>query len=414
MRKNKRIVKSIMCAVLSAGLLFPTCLETAYAVTVNNISVTEKDTLAFEVNTDGVEESDRKFKSTITFESYNDSENGFNGLTETVMIGETAFILNDLENLKMIDSRTPKRRTMNVTTEPFIKGEENFNLPADTMKEEDATWTLTEKKLVDSEIEDIVKDAVTSKRYVGVEVGVPIPDAIDYVYTDENTGLSVETELPLTDKTESEWYWTEFHFPITISGYDADVLDLNGLEIRSDEPLINYKAEFLDMLGLDQELYTIDTIEWAGEPYEDDDLLCRDAYASGTKYVTDVDAVYAAEVHLPLEGAAWECTYIEELEKGKSAIYKYTADAVYVSSAEDTPLGKLLGLISAVYEAIIEAIKEHPIIAATQLILIAALITLFLAKRKKKCIYEKDRICEYARDCSKCPFYASLNEVKEE
>lgn len=414
MRKNKRILNNIMCAVLSAGLLFPACMETAYAVTVNNISVTEKDTLAFEVNTEGVEASDRKFKSTITFESYNDSENGFNDLTETVMVGDTAFILNDLDNLKMIDSRTPKRRTMNVTTDPFIKGEEEFNLPSETMKEDGASWTLTEKKLIDSEIEDIVKDAVTSKRYIGVEAGVPIPKSIDYVYTDENTGISVETELPLTDKTESEWYWTQFQFPITVSGYDADVLDLNGLEIKPDEPLINYKTEFLDMLGLDQERYTIESIEWDGEPYEDDDVLCRDANAYGTKYVTDVDAVYAAEVHLPLDGAAWECTYIEELEKGKTAIYKYTADAVYVSSADETPLGKLLGFISAVYEAIIEAIKEHPIIAATQLILFAALLTLFLAKRKKKCIYEKDRVCEYGRDCNKCPFYASLNEIKEE
>lgn len=155
--------------------------------------------LNFTADTDGVNADDPKFKTTITFESYDDADTGFNSLTESIMVGDTEFILSSIEGLKMTDSRTPERRTMETTTDTFVKGDEEEYLPAESIKQDGVSWTLTSKELVDSEIDNRVKEAVATKRYVGVEMGVPVPDSVEYTYTDEDTGESINELIPLTD-----------------------------------------------------------------------------------------------------------------------------------------------------------------------------------------------------------------------
>lgn len=404
-----RKLKRIGCTMLSMSLLLSMTTYPAYADKGSEAAPTEAESLSFSADTEGVFDTDRKFKTTIKFESYSDEDTGYNPLTETIKIGDREYVLNSIENLTMVDARTPARRTLEKQSEIFVKGAENDHLPEDKIQEEGITWTLTHKELIDQEIEDEFKDAVATKRYLGVEKGVPIPQTIDYEYEDLESGQKIETTLPLTDQSESGWYWTGFEFPITISGYDADILDLNGTEIKANEPLINYADEFLDMLGLNQEYYEIDMIEWDGEPYDRNGDLCRNAIGSGKKYVVDIDAVYSGKVALPhKDGAAWKCLYTEELTSSNSTIYTYTADAVYVSSSNETPFGKILGFISAIYHSVINAIMEHPVIAALQMILVALLITIFLAKKKKKCIYDASHGCSYKQKCDNCPYYKIL------
>ena len=217
------------CALLSAAILLASMAVPypAFAAQAQDLlpengllesAGTDEVKLDFAADMDGVDETDRKFKTTITFESYDDSDTGFNDLTESIMVGDTKFILSSIDNLKMTDSHTPERRTMELTTDTFLKGTENDFLPEESMKKGGASWTLTEKELVDKEIEDRTKEAVATKRYVGVEKGVPIPDTIEYTYTDEDTGESIQEMLPLTDQSEGAWYWMPFEFPITISG----------------------------------------------------------------------------------------------------------------------------------------------------------------------------------------------------
>ncbi len=374
----------------------------------------EEMKLKIMADTSGVGSGDRKFKTTITFESYNDSDTGFNSLTESIMVGDTKFVLSSIDGLKMTDSRTPARRTMEFTTDTFVKGKENEFLPEESVKKDGVSWTLTDKELIDSEIPDRVKDAVASKRYVGVEKGVPIPDTMEYTYTDGDTGESVSEMLPLTGQSESAWYWTPFEFPITVSGYGAEFLDLNGTEVSANARLTDYSGEFLDMLGLSRDYYRIDSVEWDGEPYERGGETCRNAVGTGEKYVTDIDAVYSGTVPLPhRDGAAWQCLYMEELDDSRRAVYTYTAEAVYVSTAGQTPFGRILGVISAFYQSVIEAVMEHPFLAATQLVALAALITFLVSRRKKKCLYDSSRKCAYNRDCANCPYYTTLSRDGE-
>jgi len=411
-RKKYRTGYAVLsAAVLLASVIHPYPAFAKDEPDVQENAVTGEVKLNFTADTDGVSEADRKFKTTITFESYDDSDTGFNELTESILVGDTEFILSSIDSLKMIDSRTPPRRIMELTTETFVKGSENDFLPEESIKKDGVSWTLTDKELINNEIEDRKKDAVVAKRYVGVEKGVPIPDAIEYTCTDENTGESVHEMLPLTDQSEGTWYWTSFEFPITISGYGAEILDLNGTEIPADARLADYSGEFLDMLGLSREYYRIDEVEWDGEPYEQGGELYRNAVGTGEKYVTDIDAVYSGTVTLPhQDGAAWKCMYTEEPDSSRKAVYTYTAEAVYVSSAEQTPFGRILGVVSAFYHSAIEAVKEHPVLAAIQMVALAALITFLVSRRKKKCLYDDSRRCTYSRDCANCPYYTTLSK----
>ena len=406
MTKMRKTGKQLCAAFLMTCMLAAPASH-VYAAETATISDAEK--LACDVDTTGVSEKDRKFKTSIRFESYDDADDGFNDETKTVQIGDTVFKLDSVSNLKMVDSRTPQRRTMNVTSDTFVKGHEDEYTPQEKIEQDGITWTLTSKELVDSEIPDVTKDAVATRAYKDVENGVPIPKTIDYTYEDADTKAKIDTTLPLTDASDTKWHWVDFAFPITISDYDAEVLDLNGTEIPSDAPLIDYADEFLDMLGLDPDYYKITSIEWDGDPYESNGTLMRKASGTGSKYVRDVNAVYSGTVTLPhQEGAAWESVYTEELGKKNSAVYTYEADATYISTAEQTFWQKLAGLITAAYEAIIRAIQEHPILAAIQFVLLAGIITFILAKRRKMCLYDKHQECLYKRDCIHCPYYQSI------
>lgn len=423
---RKRNISCIGYAALSAAVLLSSAIQPypAFANQVPDLlgspivqakgegpAATGEIKLNFTADTDGVNADDPKFKTTITFESYDDADTGFNSLTESIMVGDTEFILSSIEGLKMTDSRTQERRTMETTTDTFVKGDEEEYLPAESMKQDGVSWTLTSKELVDSEIKDRVKEAVAIKRYVGVEMGVSVPDSVEYTYTDEDTGESINELIPLTNQTEGSWYWMPFEFPIAISGYGAESLDLNGTEIRADEPLANYPNEFLDMLGLDKEYYRVDSVDWDGEPYERGGEMCRNAVGTGEKYVRDIDAVYSAKVTLPhQDGAAWKCLYMEELDASHRAVYTYEAEAVYVSTAEQTPFGRIMGVISAFYRSVIEAVMEHPVLAATQLVLVAGLVAFLVSRRKKKCLYDGSRKCGYGRDCKNCPYYTALSQ----
>lgn len=410
----------LVSAVLSAAIFLTSTTQPYFVFATQEPDMQEGTAadevkLKFTADMDGVSGEERKFKTTITFESYDDSDTGFNSLTESILVGDTEFNLSSIDGLKMVDSRTPKRRTMEVMTETFIKGTENDFLPDALIKKDGISWKLTNKELVDKEIRDRTKDAVATKRYIGVEKDFPIPDTIEYTYTDANTGKSIHEMLPLTDQSESSWYWMPFEFPITISGYGADVLDLNGTEIPADAQLADYSSEFLKMLGLNQEYYRIDSIVWDKEPYEQNGELCRNAMGRGEKYVTDIDAVYSGTVTLPhQDGAAWKCQYTEELDDSHRAVYTYTAEAVYVSSIEQPTFDRILGVISAFYHSIIEAIKEHPVLAAVQMMAIAGLITFIVSRRKKKCLYNDFRQCTYKQDCVNCPYYTTLSKEKKD
>lgn len=118
--------------------------------------------------------------------------------------------------------------------------------------------------------------------------------------TDEQTGQEYEREIPKLETEETSAQWTGgFQFLITVSGYDADVFQLGNAEIPKDAELSSYGTEFLEYLGLPEECYRVENVEWSGETYEKEGILCRDARATGEKLVRNVEVRYGGQVKTP-------------------------------------------------------------------------------------------------------------------
>ena len=80
LNKHKQYRKA--CAVLLAACMVAGTGSYAYAAP--QATVSDAEALACKIDTDGVSEKDRKFKTTIRFESYNNADDGFNKETKQV------------------------------------------------------------------------------------------------------------------------------------------------------------------------------------------------------------------------------------------------------------------------------------------------------------------------------------------
>ena len=126
------------------------------------------------------------------------------------------------------------------------------------------------------------------------------PETARVTLTDEQTGQEYEREIPKLETEETSAQWTGgFQFLITVSGYDADVFQLGNAEIPKDAELSSYGTEFLEYLGLPEECYRVENVEWSGETYEKEGILCRDARATGEKLVRNVEVRYGGQVKTP-------------------------------------------------------------------------------------------------------------------
>lgn len=81
------------------------------------------------------------------------------------------------------------------------------------------------------------------------------------------------------EEISREWSDT-FSFSVTVSGYGADSFYLGDMEIPGNADLADYGEKLLDLAGLSREYYRVDRVEWDGEPYEDGEVICRNAACS--------------------------------------------------------------------------------------------------------------------------------------
>lgn len=163
-------------------------------------------------------------------------------------------------------------------------GESEFRCLAE---EKEAVRVETVQKYISSEIPCELEAMQSPPEYAVLELK-------DDVSQDGNEKL-----LPILEVKEKYREWKEgFCFPITVTGYDSDIFLLGDAEIRAEEELSSYKKEFLKYLGLSEEFYQIDEIQWTGESYEKDGVLCRNALAKGRKLMRYADVRYGGNVRL--------------------------------------------------------------------------------------------------------------------
>ena len=53
-------------------------------------------------------------------------------------------------------------------------------------------------------------------------------------------------------------------------------------------------------------IYKINSIEWDGEEYKENGILCRNAVAKGNKVVNDYTSVYGGDAYLPANNLAYK------------------------------------------------------------------------------------------------------------
>lgn len=377
------------------------------------------------VPTDDVEPGASRFEKKLTYQTYDQNGDARACLPETVTANGETYALSDTKNVSLISKEDVIPATISYESEVFT-GDESEHAPAPTMIGEDGrTYSLMSQDLNEKEAEERLEYREVTMEYKGVEAGVQIPDAKETEFEDADTGQKVKAVLELK-KTEtlSERWEDQFSFPITITGYDADVFVLNGKEIPKTEDLTPYASDFLEYLKLDPESYKIDSIAWDGAAYTGEDgSVMRNAHGTGSKKVRDIEATYAGEVKMPaIVGKSWSCVYEEDIPADERIIYTMAVTATYEKTEgaavveEQGLLDKIVGFITATYEAVVEAIREHPVTSAMFLVLAAGALTLLLTKKiRNRCIYDKNIKCPYRKHtsetCKGCVNYRNRNQV---
>ena len=131
------------------------------------------------------------------------------------------------------------------------------------------------------------------------------------------TGEEYQREVSLLEIREKNAYWVDdFSFTVTVYGYDAEVFYLGEYEVPVGSDLTDYGSHFLEYLELPMDCYRVDRVEWNGESYEAEGIICRDAVAYGKKLVRDIEAVYGGQVRTPkIPGKQYVAVYEEIIEK---------------------------------------------------------------------------------------------------
>ena len=236
-------------------------------------------------------------------------------------------------------------------------------------------------RLISSEIVEATKPGILT--YVSASIPYElegmqkVPETALITIEDEDTGDCFEREVPWRETTEIEMTWRDnFSFPLTVHNYGADVFYLGDHEIPAYAELSGYGELLLEYLALAPEYYRIETVEWIGDPYEQDNMVCRDAMAYGEKLVRYVDVIYGGQIQTPdFPGQRYVALYEEMIPE----IESFTEPESEIQEANTE---------ERFSERITRWIREHITVVAFSSVFLLALcgwgLLLFLSSEKKK------------------------------
>ena len=404
--EKRRKVKAMrkLVTFLSVGAIAVSSLSgtlTAQAYTNNQVKNTAEryseleKAASFDTSKVSVNRITHSFEQKTVYTTFDKEKDPKEILDEPVLINDIPFIVSNTETPTLISQETVEPLVKTIVTDTFL-GEETdeSNQPFPSISEDGVKYNLTSKTLIEGAVKDRKEHKSTEVTYTSVEDKVKVPEKTVIEMSDKASGKEFEATLDLVKEEVLKEYWdNDFEFPITVSGYgDANVFNLNGIEIPADTELIKYKDEFLKMLDLSTKAYEIESIKWDGEAYMVNGNTMRNAVAKGRKYVKDIKAIYEADVPLPaMPEKSWRCTYTEEFPEGNT-LYTMVTNATYtvdptVAKSRGGLLGVLdsvVGTITAAYSAVIESFTERPIATTIPLVLVAGLISIFVTRRMKE------------------------------
>lgn len=410
-------------AILLAGTLLLGC--PARQVFANETAA-RKDGFTAKIDVSKIEAGAEIFKEKVVYRTYDKEEDPAEYMPGELEANGDTYVITEAGRPLYVSQETVTPRQTAYESEVFI-GDGINEEPAETWIDTDGTmYRLVSKELKEQAAQERTEYKEIPVTFTAVEAGVQIPDQKTMEIEDLDTNQMIQATLKLKEKTVIREYWRDdFEFPVTITGYDADVFILNGVEIPKEADLTDYSDSFLRYLKLDRNAYRVSKIEWDGEPYEKNGLLMRNAIGKGSKFVKDIEAAYAGEVSLPaIVGKSWYCIYEEDIPENHQTIYTMTATVAYQlknmavveKSLAQKICDKVVGVITAAYEAAIGAFTEYPVISSIPLVLIAAMTAYFITKRcRNLCAYNSEVKCPHKKHnketCKTCVHYHKRNQV---
>ena len=245
--------------------------------------------------------------------------------------------------------------TITITTAPFLEEKTESYQPEGAIEREGIFYQLKDSILEKADIPAHEVPITEEVVYEAVEGKDMIPSRIPVSVTDDATGQQMEGIADISGQEFGEERWEEnFSFPVTFHEYGLEGYWLGETVFKLDDDTPDfhgYEAELLALIGVSNEEYTVETVTWDGEAYEDSEgILCRNAVASGKKLVSDCKAVYqGTAVFREESGVRYRLTYLKkEAESSGKTVYTMKATGVYVPKKNHAAaVAAVIGLGSA-------------------------------------------------------------------
>ncbi len=271
---------------------------------------------------------------------------------------------------------------------PVFMDREAATEPEETLEQGQTMYRLISTELV----EVPVKGELT---YVSAIVPYDLegrqkpPETTVITLFDERTASEYKRELSCLVVEEKDVVWEKsFSFPITISGYDADVFQLGQIEISKDDDLIDYDIKIMESMGLSANDYHVESISWSGESYEREGIIFRDAVAEGEKRIRRVEVKYGGEVRTPdTVGYQYVSVYEQGTKNQKEEMTDNNSTDV-ISSKEklnlDLNRAKEQGLVDQIHKFLRQHLTVVTVGGLFVFSIIGVLGVLIASGRKKK------------------------------
>ena len=209
--------------------------------------------------------------------------------------------------------------------------------------------------------------------------------------------------MPIKEAERVNERWEDsFTFDIVVEHADSGLFQIGNEVIslnQTVDPFAGNEGLLLELIGVPNDAYQIDHTAWAGDMYEQNGILYRNAVAYGKKLVYDLEISYEDVITLPEEEGYQIRARYELLPKDASVMSESTSKSS--GSNHWDWLKNLWEEMIKFLKKIAETVKKHPYITAVVFFL------LFIIP----CCQTQNKRCRRAGACFKA--VASRSETRQ-
>lgn len=309
-----------------------------------------------------------EFKTLDKKEKYDFPESFADEIGKYKLVDVTYSVV-DAEDIKASD-------VVSYETQSDVMDSEAVYTPPQSIQQDGTILNLqrSEERLVIKE-NDFDQEVMSVTEYDYGILESQIPMTKEVTIQDRN-GEDMEVVLPLESIQNTESKWMDTSIDIIYSNYGADYYIFGNVNIPHNDmkpALQGYEGALLDSCGLSSAEYRIVDINWAGEPYNSNGIVCRNAIASAQQLVSGKRATYRDIVkQTGIQKKMYINHYIgtKEIDTGKT-MYTIKATAQYSIYSRFDDSSKVIQIVISTA-------------SATMIIVLVVVITLYLITRNRR------------------------------